>query len=356
VLAVGDAGAARHKMLRLTMMPPCFRSLRNKPCGQGTWRPASIENVPPRAAAAERGHERGGLSLGEWYLNVSSAVDPVGKLEHETRATLYYAPVEGDAMNVLRAVLPVAHRGLVRGTAGLRDFSVHNVTFEHDTWLRPSGPEGYVEQQSGGLVDSSNWNLACEAGKPRWSPAEGSVHFSGPRGLVMEGCTFRHLGGPSAVSLMHGAHDSMLRRLHFYDVSGTAFQLGNNRLWRSDTAVEERELRNTLTDSLIEWVAQEFRGQVGVSVAHAAFTTLSRLTIRNVTHGGGHFLFARLGSFQGCTKAILAALLSASEGVRYASPHPQVRWHLSWMGLGDARPVRHVCARQPYPGQSHHRL
>ena len=94
----------------------------------------------------------------------------------------------------------------------------------------------------------------------------------------------RHLGSASALSFMGGAHANSVTASHFYDLSGSAVQIGRNDRWAPDTPLAQRELDNTVLDSLIEWAANEFHGAAGLQVSHAQRTTLSQLELRNLTY------------------------------------------------------------------------
>ena len=149
--------------------------------------------------------------------------------------------------------------------------------------------EGYVEQQSGALILGGKRppyrSASCEACW-LWAPPNGSLHFEAPRNISFIGCTFRHIGSPSAISLMGGAHGSTISSSHFYDLSGSAVQIGRNDRWAPDTPVALRESDNRVTDCLIEWAATEFHGAVGVQVSHAQRTVLDRLELRFLPYGG----------------------------------------------------------------------
>ena len=76
---------------------------------------------------------------------------------------------------------------------------------------------------------------------------------------------------------MGGAHATTVRGCHFYDLSGSAVQIGRNDMWAPDTPLAMRELNNSVLDSLIEYAANEFHGAVGVQVGGSApFACLDR--------------------------------------------------------------------------------
>ena len=231
-----NGSRASNSSVLVRMKQPCWFNLVHKPCGQGTSRVARIENAGVLAQ----------LRPGQWYC------------DWKVRR-LYYAPLVGERAASLDVVMPVSN-GLVRASPGLARLSIVNVTFEHDGWPQPNGGEGYVEQQSGALIPRGNAPPFKPASCTEcwlWAPPNGSLHFEAPRNLSFLGCTFRHLGSASGVSLMGGAQGNLVTGDHFYDLSGSAVQIGRNDRWSPDTPMELRERHNRVEDSLVEWAANE---------------------------------------------------------------------------------------------------
>lgn len=163
----------------MRMRQPCFFNLVHKPCQQGTFTVAKIENP----GLLDQ------LGSGEWYLHWSERV-------------LYYAPLPGEDARSLEAVLPISEGLLHAAAGGVANVSFVNVTFAHDAWAGPNGPDGYVEQQSGArIVGGGVTPHSCEACW-MWTPANGSIHLEATLHMAFEGCTFKHLGSVSALSLM----------------------------------------------------------------------------------------------------------------------------------------------------------
>ena len=240
------------------MKQPCFANQKEKACGQGSTTPAYLENAGNVDAP------------GEWYHDVA-------------RARVLYWPRAGDDLST--ATMPVVE-ALIVGAAGASDISFEGVTFEHSTWRQPGEGLGYVEQQSGALIENPSPGLhpnPCLG--LTWKPMPSSLMFaSGPRRVTFSKCTFRHLGS-GAITFSGGAHDNLVTGCHFYDVSGTAVQLGRYDTFNiTDPELQER--RNTVTDSLIDGVAAEFHGNCGINVGYSANTTISHNEVRNLTYGG----------------------------------------------------------------------
>ena len=108
------------------------------------------------------------------------------RLDETDDATIVYYPNEGEDMSAIDVVMPVLEQLIVaNGTHGTR---FEGLIFEHATWVRPRFPhrpripspalfltvhttpqlqsrpnsgEGYVEQQSGALVDKPAYDGEC---------------------------------------------------------------------------------------------------------------------------------------------------------------------------------------------------
>ena len=88
-------------------------------------------------------------------------------------------------------------------------------------------------------------------------------------GRPVAGCAFGPLGWGWALSLGGGAHGCRVDGGHFYDLSGSAVQIGRNDRFAPDTPLAERELDNGVSDSLVEWAANAFHGAVGLQIGTA---------------------------------------------------------------------------------------
>lgn len=97
------------------MKQPCWFNLVHKPCGQGTSRVVKIENAGILSQ----------VQAGEWYLDWGSKL-------------LFYAPLPGERVEDLEAVLPISE-GLLHASPGVAALTLINVTFMYDAWAQPNG-------------------------------------------------------------------------------------------------------------------------------------------------------------------------------------------------------------------------
>ena len=99
-----------------------------------------------------------------------------------------------------------------------------------------------------------------------------NVILDGAKGLSITNCTFRHLGA-GAIQFSRGAQGNQVKSCHFYDVSGTAVQIGRYDDYNVTTS--EQQIGNSVTDCNITEVAAEYHGNAGLSVGYSTGTVLS---------------------------------------------------------------------------------
>eukprot|EP00750_Incisomonas_marina_P033018 INCI9524.2.p1 GENE.INCI9524.2~~INCI9524.2.p1 ORF type:complete len:323 (-),score=40.45 INCI9524.2:278-1246(-) len=155
------------------------------------------------------------------------------------------------------------------------------LVFEYATWSDPSKGSGYVEQQSGALV---NYPQPSSCTDYLWDPMPSNVVFHHTTGVMISNCTFRHLGA-GAVQFDNGAHANVVTGSQFYDVSGAAIQLGRYDTFNI-TDVDQQEVQNTFQDNRIENVATEYHGNAGISIGYSRDTRVIHNSIQNVTYSG----------------------------------------------------------------------
>eukprot|EP00930_Biecheleria_cincta_P031427 TRINITY_DN21813_c0_g1_i1.p1 TRINITY_DN21813_c0_g1~~TRINITY_DN21813_c0_g1_i1.p1 ORF type:complete len:645 (-),score=70.77 TRINITY_DN21813_c0_g1_i1:55-1989(-) len=248
-------------LLHVYMKQPCFAIVQQKACGQSTHVPAHIEST-----------ELSDLQPGQWYLDRSAGTSPI----------VFYWPLPGEDLNQSDVVMPVLEQLLAapNASSAVRQLSFHGITFEHATWSRPSTGLGYVEQQSGALVS----HPGTECNDYEWKPTPGNLAFNGSRGVSFTNCTFQRLGAV-ALQFSGGAHDSLVSRCSFRDISGAALQLGSYDTYKEKDP-ERQERNNTIVNNEVAFVAVEFHGNAGISVGYSYGTIIANNDVGNLTYSG----------------------------------------------------------------------
>lgn len=134
---------------------------------------------------------------GEWYLDT-------------TTGTLYYKPLPGQDMQRVRVELPRLESLVQVGGSydqPARNLRFERLTFTGTTWLHPSSPNGYANQQTGAFIDGAQPDrpsdaftscaVGCrgfEAARNSWSQTPGAVQVSAAEGIEFVDNTFVNLG------------------------------------------------------------------------------------------------------------------------------------------------------------------
>ncbi|MDT0347426.1 right-handed parallel beta-helix repeat-containing protein [Streptomyces litchfieldiae] len=146
-----------------------------------------------------------------WLLNSRAFLDEPGEWYLDAEAgTLYYKPLDGQDLADAQVELPRLETLVEVG--GTYDEPAHGLTFEGltftgTTWLHPSSPNGYANQQTGTFITGvqpdrpADAFTSCSAGckgfegaRNNWAQAPAAVQVSAANGVTFEGNTFVNLG------------------------------------------------------------------------------------------------------------------------------------------------------------------
>ena len=235
---------------------------------------------------------------GQWYLNPSDNY-------------VYYMPLPGEDILTADVELPILET-LIAGQ-GTLEHPIHNIqfqglTFSYATWLLPSGPNGYVADQSGQLLVGSGHSPNYIGHDQNVVPTPGNLPFSFASEIVFYGNIFEHLG---AVGLQFGlgSKNNRIDSNLFTDISSSAIELGAATAMDSHPTSSAYLLQNNrITNNLITSVAVEYKDAAGIFVGFTQGSFISHNTIVNVPWSGiamgwGWGLLD-VGSFPGLPNAI----------------------------------------------------
>ena len=220
---------------------------------------------------------------GQWFA------DPTG-------ARLYYEPRDGEDMQTSEVILP--RLPLLLSIAGdyghpVTDLQFRGLSFQHTSWLEPSGPGGYPSQQSGAFlageianyphdaIRDCSWGCwAYEAHRNHWRQQPAAVQVAAARRIVFAHDEFTHLGqvalgignnadaNASGVGL--GATTIEISRNRFADLAGGAIMVGGITPEAHHPPRQEMGVRDILIrNNVIENVSQNYREQAAVLVTYA---------------------------------------------------------------------------------------
>jgi hypothetical protein len=160
---------------------------------------------------------------GEWYLDRKAK-------------TVYYLPRPGEDMTKVEVIAPAVEQLVVlRGTLDrpVENVQFQGLTFAHATWLLPS-KMGLADTQSNFVTD---WNREVAKRKQGSLEALFTVHneyIKSPSNIIchaaksirFDRCTFTKLGS-GGVDFECGAQNNAVVGCRFYDLAGTAVQIGD---------------------------------------------------------------------------------------------------------------------------------
>ncbi|WP_151482419.1 right-handed parallel beta-helix repeat-containing protein [Streptomyces albicerus] len=146
-----------------------------------------------------------------WLLNSKSFLDEPGEWYLDTTAgTLYYKPLEGQDLESAQVELPRMETLLeVGGTYDepAHDLRFQKMTFTGTTWLHPSSPNGYANQQTGAFITGvqphrpadafTSCAVGCrgfEGARNNWAQAPAAVQVSAADGITFADNRFVNLG------------------------------------------------------------------------------------------------------------------------------------------------------------------
>lgn len=215
---------------------------------------------------------------GEWYLDRASD-------------TVYYKPKRGEDMATAEVIVPALQT--IVALRGTPDNPVHNIQFKHiefahGTWLEPS-ENGFVDVQANFRMSPDLSLLVGDSikllhGECLKSPSNIVCH-AGKR-IRFEGCAFTKLGG-AGLDLECGAQDNVVIGCEFYDISGTAIQVGD--VLQNDHHPQDPRFivkNNRLINNYIHDVAVEYKGGLGIFVGYTNGTVVANNEICNLPYSG----------------------------------------------------------------------
>ncbi len=209
---------------------------------------------------------------------------------------LYYKPRDGEDMQTSAVILP--RLPFLVAIAGdydhpVTDLQFRGLSFQHTSWLEPSGPGGYPSQQSGAFlagelasyprdaIGECSWGCwAFEVTRNHWHQQPAAVQIAAASRIVFANDEFTHLGqvalgignnaDANSSGLGLGAASIEILGSHFSDLAGGAIMVGGitpeaHHPPRPQMAVRDILIRNNVIDN----VSQNYREQAAVLVTYA---------------------------------------------------------------------------------------
>jgi hypothetical protein len=252
----------------LTMLQPYF-SLGRLKGGIRLNFPAYIENARELLNAP-----------GQWYLDRPAHM-------------VYYIPRPGEDMDSAEVMAPGVEKLMeLRGTL---DAPVHNIQFEgitfcHASWLRPS-QIGFIDYTEDFVIDPYHLEVFFIGGgsgvRPihnECSKSPSNIVLHAAKSIRFERCTFTKFGS-GGIDLEYGSQDNIISGSKFYDISGTAIQVGDV-VDHHPSDLREVMKNNQIVNNYIHDVAVQYTSGVGIFAGYTDGTVIAHNEIRNLPYTG----------------------------------------------------------------------
>ena len=154
-----------------------------------------------------------------------------------------------------------------------------NVDFMYAAWQQPNTLDGFVDIQSA-VYTCSQPSHNCEP--------LGNIQISNSTRITFSSCTFAHLGGVYALSILNGFHYVSIVNCYFNDLSGGAIKLGNvvNSAGASSNDMADWDTNADVTNNLFSEISLEYHGAAAVFVGYVFSADISNNTITDTGYTG----------------------------------------------------------------------
>ncbi|MFD1786306.1 right-handed parallel beta-helix repeat-containing protein [Sphingomonas floccifaciens] len=226
---------------------------------------------------------------------------------------LYLRIAQDDDIKRLTVVLPRLEALVsIAGTpaAPVERLSFKGLRFSYTSWLGPSRPTGYANQQSGAYLSNVSpirpkdawatcgWGcVEFESMRQKWHQMPAAVQVAAARDVTFEGNRFTQLGqvalgiGNDATANMSGVGLATARiriaRNRFAVLSGSAIMAGGVRVdahHPTDPALVNRDL--TIEDNIVATVSQDYKDNAAILTTYIAGARIAHNDISDAPYDG----------------------------------------------------------------------
>ncbi|HTM82925.1 right-handed parallel beta-helix repeat-containing protein [Asticcacaulis sp.] len=237
---------------------------------------------------------------GEWFADPNA-----GKIYYKPRKgeDMASADVEAPHLEWLMSISGAYERPIV-------DLEFTGLSFQHTSWLQPSGAEGYASQQSGAYlagdmpnypkdpIRDCSWGCtAFEAMRNKWSQQLAAIQVSAAERITFSHDEFTHLGQiglgignnaeANASGIGLGASTINVVRSRFVDLAGGAIMVGGVTPDAHHPSRPEMTVADILiSNNLVQNISQDYHEQAGIMVTYAAGTTITHNDVSQAPYDG----------------------------------------------------------------------
>ncbi|WP_171056341.1 Ig-like domain-containing protein [Paenibacillus sinopodophylli] len=237
-----------------------------------------------------------------YYENAYELLDQPGEWYYDrSEGMLYYKPRAWEDMATAEVIAPKLERLMtIQGESV--ELPVRNVQFKqlswmYSTWMRPSTDAGHSDAQNNHLRYSGSPDMLADA----------AIEIELANSISFVGNEFAKLG-ITAIRMQNGVQNSLMEGNHFYDLSGSAVNVGSPDSTIQDVfnPADHRLVmkNNDILNNVIHDIGIDYKSSSAISAGYPVDMDISHNEMYSLPYSGTHVGYGWAKDFQPVTKNV----------------------------------------------------